>query len=180
MLVRLRQVLGTVWAVSRSGVASVQRPKDYAWRAERISLRSSGLRLLRALHRLASVSPSRPALYLGNTFWKSDDPQLCCLARSDCKPTIDPVVCRLCGVLCDVPYAGAERGEASEWRDRGGLHWCCCAQRSPSPVGALLSAAASSGPASSIPQRRSGTAERHAAQRLRALTPGVSARRWQP
>src|SRR6266566_6655363 len=34
MLVRLRQVLGTVWAVSRSGVASVQRPKDYAWRAE--------------------------------------------------------------------------------------------------------------------------------------------------
>src|SRR5262249_52515563 len=34
MLVRLRQVLGTVWAVSRSGVACVQRPINYGWRAE--------------------------------------------------------------------------------------------------------------------------------------------------
>jgi hypothetical protein len=32
-------------------------------------------------------------------------------------------------------------GEA-EWSDRGSLRWCCCAERSPSPFGALQGQAA--------------------------------------
>src|SRR5258708_21409737 len=51
----------------------------------------------------ASFSPSRPALYLGNTFWKSDYPQVSCVARSNCKPTIDPVVSRRAACLTAEP-----------------------------------------------------------------------------
>src|SRR5260221_3331337 len=54
----------------------------------------------------ASFSPSRPALYLGNTFWKSDYPQVSCVARSNCKPTIDPVVCRRAACLTAEPNGG--------------------------------------------------------------------------
>src|SRR6266481_2030194 len=57
----------------------------------------------------ASFSPSRPALYLGNTFWKTDYLQLCCLARSNCKPTIDSVVCRRAACLTVESNGGGER-----------------------------------------------------------------------
>ena len=77
--------------------------------------------------------------------------------------------CTGCAACLGQPNGGRRaRGETAA------LRWRCCAERSPSPLGALPGSAASSGPASTIPQRRSGTARRHAAQRLRALTPGRS------